>query len=710
MKAWALLLTGLLPLSAIADSEFDGDENFSESEEELDFEGFYGDDDFVSISTGTKKTISRAPSVASVITARQIKENGAITLAEALSRIPGLHVARAKSLMSHKYIFRGISSRFNPQTLVLVNGSPISSIVRGDRHSPIGEFPLHGISRIEVIRGPGSAIHGADAFAGVINIITKDFDDIKKMELGVSYGSFKTTDVWANHSFSVGDLKVALLGEYISSDGHKEEIASDAQTNLDALGDALGLNVPHVSYAPGPVNLSYRGWDLRLNAKYNDFSLRLGFQDRDNIGTGQGVAKAIDPDGKFGSEKMQILLDYKRELSEFWKTDISFSHYRSNQRVEETIKLLPDGTIFGAFPDGLSGNPEWKEQTHIFQPKFSYSGFDGHLISIGFGYRESDLKEVTETKNFGAGLVPLGGLVDVSDTLDVYMPEGNRSSGFGFIQDEFKLAADWELTAALRYDDYSDFGSTTNPRLALVWATDRNLSTKLLYGKAFRAPGFAEQIVVNNPSYLGNKNIKPETIDTYELAFNYQASTALHIDLNFFKFFAKKVIEWVPDANASTRTAQNIGSVDGYGFETELTYDVTSNMKIYGNYAYHKVTDRASDYHFGGGAPQHSAYISLDWNINESVTMNFYTAHNGKIHRNSYDLREPVQSFTDVGMFIKFDNIFSGYNLSLKATNLLDDEHKEPSEGPSAGSPSIDIPYDLPQAGRALTVSLSKQF
>src|SRR5690606_32168414 len=88
--------------------------------------------------------------------------------------------------------------------------------------------------------------------------------------------------------------------------------------------------------------------------------------------------------------------------------------------------------------------------------------------------------------------VNLPELIDVSDTQCVFLPEDDRENYYFYVQDIWSFLNDWELTIGVRYDDYTDFGSTVNPRLALVWSTSHNLTTKLLYGEAFRAPSFSE--------------------------------------------------------------------------------------------------------------------------------------------------------------------------------------------------------------------------
>ena len=135
----------------------------------------------------------------------------------------------------------------------------------------------------------------------------------------------------------------------------------------------------------------------------------------------------------------------------------------------------------------------------------------------------------SDSKNYGPGVINgtpavVGGtLTNVTGTSFAYLPNVHRTIGSLVAQDEWQLADHWQLTAGLRYDHYSDFGGTFNPRVALVWDINEQLTSKLLYGKAFRAPNFAEQFTQNNPVVLGNRNLKPETINTYEWAFELPA-------------------------------------------------------------------------------------------------------------------------------------------------------------------------------------------
>src|SRR5438105_2117588 len=151
----------------------------------------YGDKSSVSIATGSRQPLRRAPAVATVITAQDIAAMGATDLDEVLETVPGIHVGRSNQGYPPLYLIRGIYSEFNPQTLVLQNGLPMTTLFVGNRGNVSPGWPIDNIARIEIIRGPGSALYGADAFSGIINVITKTAADTPGTEPGFRSGSFK---------------------------------------------------------------------------------------------------------------------------------------------------------------------------------------------------------------------------------------------------------------------------------------------------------------------------------------------------------------------------------------------------------------------------------------------------------------------------------------------------------------------------------------
>ncbi len=659
----------------------------------------YGDEEMISIATGAKQRIAKAPAVATVITAADIKAMGATDLDEALEAVPGLHVARNSAGYNPIYTIRGIYSKENPQVLVLMNGIPITNLFVGDRNQVWGGMPVQSISRIEVIRGPGSALYGADAFAGVINIITKTKEDINGTELGGRAGSFDTYDGWALHGDTWLGLDVAAMVEFHETNGQRETIAADGQTGLD---QAFGT---HASLAPGPVNVQRQNLDARLDISRGDWRFRGGLQHRNGVGTGAGVGQALDPNGRFASDRWNADLTYHNlEFAENWDVTAQLSYFDTSQEVTRNVLLYPKGTSFptGSFPDGVIGNPEVFERQARSSVSAFYSGLDRHLLRIGTGFNYLSIYDVRETKNYAittTGLpTPMGGLTDVSDTPYVFLRKGDRTDFFFFLQDEWNFATDWQLTTGLRYDKYSDFGDTLNPRVALIWETRQNLTTKLLYGRAYRAPSFAETRNINNPVNLGNPNLSPETINTVELAFDYRPTDTLRLGFNVFSYWWSDIIRFVPDADATTFTAQNTGQQTGQGLELETDWRISESFGLTGWYAFQQSTDQTR-HHDAGNAPHHLIYLRGDWEF--LPNWHFNPQANWVLDRDRVagDNRPKLPDYNIVDLTLRRKHFQGHWEIAFSVRNLFDSNAREPSPAGSAGTSAF-IPNDLPLAGR----------
>ena len=681
---YLLFIFLLVPMSA----------SFAQPSEEEELELVYGDEEFISIATGRTQPIARAPSVASVITSDDIKAIGATDLDQVLETVPGLHVSNAGAGLNPIYIIRGIQSQFNPQVLMLINGIPITNSYVGNRSQVWGGMPINNIARIEVVRGPGSALYGADAFAGVINIITKESADINGIEIGARAGSFNTRDVWLLSGGNWHGFNTAFSIQVHNTDGYDEDIKEDAQSGLDTL---FGTNA---SLAPGPVNTERNNIDTRLDLQKNRWRFRAGYQGRRNAGTGTGVAQALDPTGSNDSDRYNFDITHQTsELSNHWDVTTQLSYFDTS--AESDLVLLPAGHAnpFGAFADGVIGNPYVYERHTRLSISGFYTGFSDHRIRVGAGFNYDDMYKTKESKNFSNGPgglpIPLGSVMDVSDdpTL-VFIQPHDRKVYYTFAQDEWSFAPDWNLTAGVRYDDYSDFGNTVNPRLALVWQTRFNMTSKLLYGRAFRPPSFAELYNINNPVALGNSDLEPETIDTVELAFDFRGTNGVRNNLSLFRYRMKDIIRFVADpAPATTSTAQNTGEQVGYGLEWETSWELSKELTLRGNYAFQHSEDRMNDSD-AGYAPHHQIYGRVDWNITPRTLLNTQLNWVADRERASGDTRPQVDDYTTVDLTLRYRWSTRPLEFAASIHNLFDERAFEPSPSPGL------IPNDLPLPGR----------
>jgi len=668
----------------------------AQNSEETDLALTYGDEETVSIATGATQPIARAPAVASVITSSQIKEMGAIDLDQALETVPGLHVAVSTRAYDPIYTIRGIYSETNPQVLLLINGIPITNVFAGDRSQVWGGMPVNDIARIEVIRGPGSAVYGADAFAGVINIITKDAEDMKGTEAGARLGSFNSKDAWILHGGKHGGVDLAFSLEYGTTDGQHQTIEADAQSGLDTLFAGAPFFAPPVSIAPGSVNLGRKYLESRFDVSWENWRFRLGYQGRHDVETGAGVAQALDPVGTNKSDRYNADISYHFTATQNWDTSAELSYFDTSALSDLT--LFPLGAFAGAFPNGVIGNPYVYERHGSFNLSTFYTGWARHRVRLGTGINYSDLYKVKETKNFtiapGGIPVPLGSVVDVSNSAAFTTPH-DRTDSYLFAQDEWSFANDWALTAGVRYDNYSDFGDTLNPRAALVWQTTYNLTSKLLYGRAFRAPSFAELYNINNPVSLGNPNLKPETINTLELAFDYQPTDKVRTGLNLFHYHMNDIIRPTADpAPATTVTAQNTGSQNGYGLEWEINWSLSNTLKFYANYALQRSEDQTT-HTDAGNAPHHQIDGRLNWLFQRDWSLTPQVTWIGERQRAFGDARSPLKGYTLVDVTLRRTQIMDNFEIAAAVKNIFDADAREPSLSPGL------IPNDLPLAGRS---------
>jgi outer membrane cobalamin receptor len=666
-------------------------------EEELTL--VYGDRSSVSIATGSQQSLRRAPAVASVITAQDIAAMGATDLDQVLESVAGIHVNRSSNQYSPLYVVRGIVSQLTPQVLVLQNGIPITTIYQSNKGNVWGGYPVEHIARIEVIRGPGSALYGSDAYSGVINIITKSAADTPGTQLGIRAGNFATRDAWVQHGGKLGPADVSAYLRVGRTDGFRSIVEADAQTRNDSL---FGTRA---SLAPGPVNTGNDAADANLDINYRNWRFRAGYKLRDKVGTGAGIASALDPVGQSKSERITTDLSWTDpQVSRDWSAGAMISTLYYVQLTPVDYQLLPPGVRLptGLFPDGMRGGPDFWEQQVRLSAYAAYAGLPGHHVRVGIGHDDLNLYRTRETRNFTYSMagtpIPQAGTIDFSVS-DPFLRPQRRKVDYLYVQDEWAVAPDWAVTAGVRHDQYSDFGGTTNPRVALVWDASLDLTAKLMYGRAFRAPAFVESYGRGNPVAIGNPNLKPETNNTLEAAFAWQARADTELNLTLYRYTMSNIIRTVPNAVAGTgATFKNTGDQSGHGVEFESSVSASRDLRLMANYSWQRSTDKASGQD-AGYAPRHHLYGRADWQFADgylaSTQLNWVAGRK----RAAGDLRKPIDDYTTLDLSVRTSRGRGQWDFSASVRNLFNADVREPSLGPG-----LQLPNDLPMAPRAFSL------
>lgn len=669
----------------------------------------------VELATGTSKPINLAPAVASVITAEQIEEMGATTLDEVLETVPGLHVAPSKELtMDPVYSIRGIHTSYNPEVLLMINGIPVTVGVTSSKPTQF-MMPVNMISKVEVVRGPGSAVYGADALSGVINVVTKTASENGGTTEGLRYGSFDRMDAWVQHGGQYKGWDIFFGFDYMESNGDPDRIInSDLQSAFDTM---FGTNA---SLTPGALDSDYQILSGHFSVSKDKFMLRslgnLQLEDQQMDGVTQTLSNMSHSETKWC---LADIMYNDKELIKDTELTLQLSHFFYHDEV--LVQLFPEGAMLpiGAdgnlftggtmvtFTDGVIGTPGRTDNTTAFDATALYKGLNKHLWRLGAGYNY--LKEEHEdSTNFGPGALenPVNGqvidgtLTSKTGTDNMYSPDASREIWYVSLQDEWAFIKNWELTGGIRYDHYSDFGGTINPRLALVWETRYNLITKLLYGRAFRAPSFGELYSKNNPAVMGNENLDPETIDTYELAFEYQPSNNLYTRLNLFTYEAEDIIELVTPPGQVSMT-QNNKDQEGRGFEIEINWLPLDTLRVHSNFAYQRSKDKDIG-EITTDAPEMQFYANAHWNYIPGWSLDGQYYWIGKRHRAAGDTRDDIKDNDIVNLTLRRKNILKHWDLAFAVRNLFDEDVLEPSQS--------SIPNDYPMEGRAFWAELRYTF
>ncbi|MGZ8903798.1 MAG: TonB-dependent receptor plug domain-containing protein, partial [Methylobacter sp.] len=431
---WLVVFIGLSSKGVLAENEVD--DFFAMSPAELAAIP-------VAIATGTPKPIAQSAAVTSVITAEQIKSMGATELHEVLETVPGVHGSLQRSTYDYNYSVRGIQNATNSQLLIMLNGTRITTPFRGTLMSAL-ELPVEAIQRVEVIRGPGSALYGADAFAGVINIITKKAADIKGSKVGGRAGDWDTESAWAQHSAKWAGWDIAGSFQYQHTSGDDGRIIDADQQNIK--DDDFGTDASH---APGPMNTRYETYNghLSLQRKHWD----LGFWAFSSIDAGlrAGAGPTLDPEGNTNGE--QYLGDV-RFSTEDWFEDwelmahvsylqanfnAGFNVYPDNARlpitvisndpnsignIDSTLDPLNPNISMATFPDGVKTNLGRLEKIPSIELSSIYQGWINHKLLLSAGFRYEEIT-TSEYRNFGHGVLTAtpppvidGTLTDITGT------------------------------------------------------------------------------------------------------------------------------------------------------------------------------------------------------------------------------------------------------------------------------------------------------
>ena len=666
---------------------------------------WFGDDQLISIATRHGTPSSKAPAIITVITDTEIKNLGYRTFSEILRTVPGFEILKWGDYGNSFPAVRGLAG--SNKIRVMLDGHFVNSPLTGGAFTHFDDFPLENIKKIEIIRGPGSALYGENAFSAVINIITKEAHEVRGVHVSSGYGSYGTYD--ENVVFGAdkhGPVAVSGMAHYRQTKGFDGIVKSDSQSMIDKA--VAPYKIPAASVAPGRVEDWRQEYVLDLKMVYENFYVR-GFYLNKDKGPFIGAQYALNDETRLGDNYVFGEVGYKKTFDD--NLTIKPRAYYDQFDSSLYIEALPEGVtlpvdvnkdgkpdIFYSYPNGMIGDGRVTEKIAGAEIPIDYELFDGNLLTLGFEYRLINQTNVSYLSNFHpVTLAPLNGLQDFSDTYP-FIEDATRRIGSVYLQDTWNLTDDLNLTLGVRHDQYSDFGGTTNPRAGITWEFINNASLKLLYGEAFRPPSFTEMFTANQPAIQGNKDLSPETIRSYEVGLSYKFNQYVTSSVNYFNNTIDDLI--VLRTAQNTSRFENAGKAYVQGFETETKVNIMKESYLFMNYTFQNAEDDNGD-----NMPyiaQHKGNCGVNVHYWKYMNTNVNTFISGTRSRDVADTRDDMPAYALLNLSVIGKEFFKTMEIQGTVFNLLDKDYSDP--GPTS------IPGDLPRPGRTFWVGLGYQF
>jgi iron complex outermembrane receptor protein len=335
-----------------------------------------------------------------------------------------------------------------------------------------------------------------------------------------------------------------------------------------------------------------------------------------------------------------------------------------------------------------------------FEEQLSWDFIEDHHLIAGASFDVLRQYGTHQQANYNPNtFAPIGPVQDVVN----WNKDVTRNLWALYGQYEWQALDNLNITAGGRYDHYSDFGGTTNPRVAVVWSFWENADLKLLYGKAFRAPNFVELYNVNNPSIVGNPNLKPEKVETYEAGFTYRLNRLFAAELNYFYSAIDNMIVW----NTTTSPAHydNIGKAITQGIEFGVNGSYESDIYWKLSYAWQDSCDGDTKKPLPY-VPAQRAKASLNYALNKYVNLHTDLLWTGVRPRAEGDTRSQMPSYFTADMAVTFRNFLKTLEIQAAVKNMFDQRFSDPDTSGAAKS----VPGDFPRPGISALLTASYKF
>jgi len=622
----------------------------------------YGDGRSAGASKHTQD-LEGAPAAVVVRTGGEIRAHGYRTLAEVLDSMPGIHLQYDRT-----YVYAGVRGigrpgDFNSRLLVMIDGARINDALYDG--GPLGlEFPLDVglIDRVEYVPGPGSALYGSSAVLGVVNVITRTASQLPGLRSTVELGTDLNRKFGATWGGELAGSRVLLGYTAERRPGHDQYFAE--------------YDTPETNHGLAQHQDGERATKLFGKARWTGLTLTAGASERTkDIPTGsyETVFNTSDP----WTDRYAFV---NADVDQRWGPDHELHARLGAERYQYRShnSWTSDGAV-------LSGTEADDADTLSGEIRYAWLRWVGHRLTLGFEFQRNRRVSIQART--------LAAQPEVLTDFDI----DSSRHGF-FVGDEWQVARSLVLNLGARADWRLDGRMITSPRLAAIWTPDPHWTFKWTQGSAFREPNAFERFYVDDTQRT-NPSLKPESIDSRELAAIWRPAANFSLEASAYSFRITDLVELMTDSDG-INVFRNRGELRSRGV------DLTGTLVMAGGAQLRLSGSRqlAIDHDTGtrlSGAPQ--TLLKMSW------TTPFAVPGLGLGVNGQYVGRRLTTEGAELGSYVRL-NAHANYapagrpwSLALRVYNLGGERHRD-AVGPELRQDSIR------QDGREISLQLGWAF
>jgi outer membrane receptor for ferrienterochelin and colicins len=680
----------------------------------------------VTTATKTAGKSDAVPAIIEIITSEQIKVRGYQHLAHILNDIANNHEDRANwgiGEPTHQNVGFGFRFDTGQNMLILYNGQRLNAFLPGNRFGG-EEYLLNNVDRVEIIRGPGSALYGTGAFTCVVNIITKKLNGISPDEIIVSGNYVPTSKGFLiNNAATLGagnqgtlstafryfreegqnlSVKNTLFGNSHLKDGVNHAIDGELFFNSGSLNIFSKISNQSRNTFTGfngvnPTNMD----ELKLHM----YAYSLGVDKTFNVGAKSDIKisagwhqdnwaeVALIPQFKISSDGSHLLLD------------------DSGSPILDTVSLYRNGEQINTsfFIDGQGADTRSLDA----EIQFTSNYYGSNNIVFGTYIAEDKIlraERPTELNLSPSMFVPFRNISDAPNNW-LFDLNASRRTLAVFAQADYNLNEKINIAAGLRLDTYSGTGvleaqkyNELNPRASIVYQVTDEGVLKLLYGTATRIPNGFETL--SSVSIFGDPNNRPERIRTYQLQWINNWSSNLRTELGAFRSTISNRLETNASISDDMKAKGYIGqfiNTDAphrqmnHGVDGKIISRIkTSTLSL--NFTQYFGSD---DGHGNGIAYIPNTMVNLDYTLSvNNININTGLNYRGGFTNSLQDTREPVKNYVvgRLNVLYQFDTSPVGYQVTVR--NMFNSRFFYPAS-------SVDFPEHFPARGIELSLGIT---